>query len=68
MSNRLDRSLGVKPFNDTPVIKPIGPVKPRWSLRLTTVLKWIAFVLFAVTCIHVLHSTNPCTKEVRCAD
>lgn len=67
MSNRLDRSLGVKQFNATPVIKPIGP-KPKWSLKLRTVVKWLIILCFIATAVHVLHSTNPCTKEVRCAD
>lgn len=67
MSNRIDRSLGPKSFNNKPVIKPIGH-QPRWSLKLSTVLKWAFWVLFIAVSIHVLHSTNPCNQGVRCAD
>ena len=65
MSNRIDRSLGVKPYSNHDRKLPI---KPRWSLKATTVIKYVLFVLFVSGCIYVLHQTNPCGPEVRCAD
>lgn len=65
MSNRIDRSLGVKPYQQS---KGKPAPKKRWSLKATTVLKFlIAFVLIAGA-IQVLVSTNHCTQGVRCAD
>lgn len=65
MSNRSDRSLGVKPYSNA---GGITPCKPKWSFKLTTAVKLLIFIVLAAAALHVLHATNPCPAEVRCAD
>lgn len=67
MSHRLDRSLGVKPFNNTPV-KAAASQPKAWSLKLVTVLKVLLVTALVTGAVTVLINTNDCSKEVRCAD
>lgn len=66
MSNRIDRSLGPKSFDNHP--KLAAPQPKGWSLKLTTVLKIMVAVLALAFVVGQLHSTSKCQQEVRCAD
>ncbi|UZV39789.1 hypothetical protein [Xanthomonas virus PB119] len=66
MSNRLDRSLGVKPFDNHP--RTPAPKAKSWSLKLTTVLKIMVAVAALAFVTSVLIDTAKCQPEVRCAD
>ncbi len=65
MSNRLDRSLGVKPYSQRGG-RPAP--KKRWSLKATTVIWYFIFIIAAAGAIHVLSQTAACSSLVRCAD
>lgn len=65
MSNRLDRSLGVKPFNNS---GNLTPAPKRWSLKLSTVYKWMVVLLLVAGAYSVLSSTSHCQEGIRCAD
>lgn len=62
MSHRIDRSLGVKPYNNTPPAKKVG--KKKWSLKVGHVLVVLALICAGT----VLYKTNECVVGVRCAD
>lgn len=62
MSHFIDRSLGVKPYNNAGGTKPVS--KKTWSLRLGHVLIALAIVVGGVG----LYSTSTCHEGIRCAD
>lgn len=62
MSHRIDRSLGVKPYNNHG--GKAAPQPKGWSLKLKTVL-----IIMAIACVGAaLYPTSNCTQGVRCAD
>lgn len=62
MSNRIDRSLGVKPYSNHG--GKAAPQPKGFSLKLKTVL-----IIMAIACISAaLYPTTNCQQEVRCAD
>lgn len=66
MSHRMDRTLGVKPYNNAGGTEPVK--QKSWSLKVTTVLKLLLAIALATGAVTVLINTNDCSKEVRCAD
>lgn len=67
MSNRTDRSLGMKSFDNHPKNTPATHGKS-WSLKLTTVLKVMVALVALSFVVGVLINTAHCQQEVRCAD
>ncbi|QYW02212.1 hypothetical protein PP740_gp013 [Stenotrophomonas phage Philippe] len=61
MSNRIDRSLGVKPYSNA---GGKAPAKKKWSLKVGTVLMALGLLCAGV----VLYKTSDCVTGVRCAD
>ncbi|UKL14743.1 putative membrane protein [Stenotrophomonas phage C121] len=68
MSHRIDRSLGVKPYNNAGGVTPPVRNQKSWSLKVTSVLKALLIIALATGAVTVLVNTNDCSKEVRCAD
>lgn len=64
MSNRIDRSLGVKPYRNDDHNGPWPVKKRKWSLKLGHVLIAMAVIVGGVG----LYSTSTCHEGVRCAD
>lgn len=62
MSHFIDRSLGVKPYNNAGGIKPVQ--KKTWSLKVGHVLIVLALICAGTA----LYSTSTCVEGVRCAD
>lgn len=66
MSNRIDRTLGPKQFDNHP--KLVAPQPKGWSLKLTTVLKIMVALVALAFVVGVLIDTSKCQQEVRCTD
>ncbi len=64
MSNRIDRSLGVKPYSNKGGSVPVV----RGSLKASSFIKGLLILAFAAGIYHCLHSTATCHQGVRCAD
>ncbi|QEG09229.1 hypothetical protein HYP93_gp06 [Stenotrophomonas phage Pokken] len=62
MSNRIDRSLGVKPYSNHGGMA--APQPKGFSLKLKTVLVWLALIVAGAA----LYPTTNCVEGVRCAD
>ncbi|AVO23095.1 hypothetical protein RIVERRIDER_7 [Xanthomonas phage RiverRider] len=64
MSNRLDRSLGVKPVEYHPISKKAAPQPKGFTLKVKTV---IMVMLIAITAA-ALYQSSGCVQGVRCTD
>lgn len=62
MSNRIDRSLGVKPYSNHG--GKAAPQRKGFSLKVKTVLIIMAIAVIGAA----LYPTSHCQQEVRCVD